>query len=229
MKTKLLHDDLARIDQDIAAAEKRKCFYVERLRQKNDRFPRGGYVTHIRRMEKLIARLQRKREKLLNASTEGKQMNPNQRKAAMSSNSKTSPGSGWWLRTRRTIRTNGKVYPPGCAVDAAELPNLSAMVGEYLQWAAPHEKPTCRPIIAPPSIPARKNPDPVFVDDEDCVEAWRKSLAATAEAFGGDWGRARDLLEGTARGGDLFRLASRVLAERNAREQATPGRRIAVL
>jgi hypothetical protein len=47
--------------------------------------------------------------------------------------------------------------------------------------------------------------------------------------YSGDYRRAKNALETDRAGGDLFRLATRVLAEKNAIKQRTVGRRIAAL
>jgi hypothetical protein len=93
-------------------------------------------------------------------------------------------------------------------------------------WRAPPANPPQARDLPPPT-PAPKKLVAVVVPDSDPVEAWRKSLAAT----GGGAVAAKEALICTEPGAKLYMLANRVLAERNAYANPSPGavRRIPVL
>jgi len=161
-------------------------------------------------------------------NVEGKLMNRNQRAAALEPIDTTPPGQDFWLRVRRQFTAGGKIYDPGNRVEPVTLgANLKVFISSQIcEWTAPNIRPTGAPRDVPPPAPPIPNPPVTIIDDPDVVESWRKSLRAMTEAFNGDHGRARDSLLHSDAGGELYRRAAKVLADRESREKNLVGRRI---
>lgn len=82
-------------------------------------------------------------------------MNQNQKRLAMDDPiTEQPPGPGFWLRVRRQIKTNGKVYDPGNDFPVA-LFNRALLAGRFIEWTAPTIRPTGGPRDLSPPTPTR--------------------------------------------------------------------------
>lgn len=167
------------------------------------------------------------------ATQETEKMNRNQRRLAASADtpSISAPHPDWHLVACKRFTSGGKIYDAGCAatIEALGVNYQSLIAGGYCRWMPPTVKARSTPRDVPAPAPTPENPKVEIVADPDPVVSWKKSLAAMAEKYAGDWGRAKNALETDRAGAELFKLATRVLAEKNAREQRTAGRRVAAL
>lgn len=135
---------------------------------------------------------------------------------------------------KRQLIIAGRIFPRGSEILGSQLAHSrDAMLNAKPPFVVPvtlHTKPSAKSRAMPaPAKPIGPNPKVEIVSDDDAVESWKKTLAAMTAKCAGDHSRAEDLLLVDERGSELFRRATRVLAERNARAMNSPSRRIAAL
>jgi hypothetical protein len=132
---------------------------------------------------------------------------------------------------KRQIVSAGIVYNRGCPVEPARLPNFERLVqAGCIEWRLPTSVGPVKPVAV--ATPTPEPPRPAIYIDRDAVDPvvrWQNSLAEMVKRYGGDYGRAKNALECDRDGAELFKLATRSLAERNAIKGGTVARRIAAL
>jgi hypothetical protein len=129
------------------------------------------------------------------------------------------PDAGWKLIVKRRFATGTEIYNVGCTIEVASLgANYAAMISSgFVCWKPPNTPITVQALpLPPPPAPPAPNPPIQIIHDEDVVASWKMSLAAMAASCGGDYGRARDLLLGDAKGSELYRRANRIDCLRRA-------------
>lgn len=132
------------------------------------------------------------------------------------------PSADWKLICRRQIRTADKIYNCGCEVPLEACGrNLAALLNaRAVAWVKPGTPISAKPIdLPPPPPPQKQNPKIEIVDDVDVVASWKKTLALTAQRLDEDFGKARDLLMKDEKASELFRRATRVFCETEAKRQ----------
>lgn len=156
-----------------------------------------------------------------------------QANAMLKANERTSPvmapHDGWQLVAKKRLQASGQIYDVGCLVPVEALgKNFQSLLdARHVMWQPPGEPIRVKPRAMPAPAPPLPNPQAVIVPDADPIKSWQKSLAAMVEKFNGDHGRARDRLLVSEAGSKLFRLATRIAAERDSIANRAVGRRIA--
>jgi hypothetical protein len=130
------------------------------------------------------------------------------------------------LVAKRSMTIGSRKYPCGAVLPAAAIPplQLKAMVDSRAVCWEPRQKGRTYPeaIDLPPPETPKPRPAVHLVEDKDVETAWHLSLQAMTRLCDGNHGQAMDLLMASPDGRDLYKRATVIACQREAKRQGKP-------